>query len=180
MPISRCGNAVISCLQGFGQSLCEGECRKNTCSYSFNRVVSKSCCLKLQIFSFTCQKYSLKILWIEIRENVNWNIAAMLVIWRGSADFGGLKPGLRIIVLMELYLFSNLKIDPISQSLLLSLGKKFRELMDKFLRPNFSKGCPPLFTTLKSLYSNAEKVSLAYNQFCYCYRKIFVPMFVFI
>lgn len=75
---------------------------------------------------------------------------------------------------MELYLFSNLKIDPISQSLLLSLGKKFRELMDKFLRPNFSKGCPPLFTTLKSLYSNAEKVSLAYNQFCYCYRKIFV------
>ncbi|XP_057642539.1 N-alpha-acetyltransferase 16, NatA auxiliary subunit isoform X4 [Chionomys nivalis] len=39
-------------------------------------------------------------------------------------------------------------------------GKKFRELMDKFLRPNFSKGCPPLFTTLKSLYSNAEKVSI--------------------
>ncbi|XP_038166054.1 N-alpha-acetyltransferase 16, NatA auxiliary subunit isoform X2 [Arvicola amphibius] len=39
-------------------------------------------------------------------------------------------------------------------------GKKFRELMDKFLRPNLSKGCPPLFTTLKSLYSNAEKVSI--------------------
>lgn len=69
-------------------------------------------------------------------------------------------------------MFSYLTIDPISQSLLLSLGKKFRELMDKFLRPNFSKGCPPLFTTLKSLYSNAEKVSLAFNQFCHYYRKI--------
>ncbi|KAL1780933.1 N-alpha-acetyltransferase 16, auxiliary subunit [Sigmodon hispidus] len=39
-------------------------------------------------------------------------------------------------------------------------GKKFRELMDKFLRLNFSKGCPPLFTTLKSLYCNTEKVSI--------------------
>ncbi|XP_031216977.1 N-alpha-acetyltransferase 16, NatA auxiliary subunit isoform X2 [Mastomys coucha] len=39
-------------------------------------------------------------------------------------------------------------------------GKKFRELMDKFLRSNFSKGCPPLFTTLKSLYCNTEKVSI--------------------
>lgn len=39
-------------------------------------------------------------------------------------------------------------------------GKKFRELMDKFLRPNFSKGCPPLFTTLKSLYCDTEKVSI--------------------
>ncbi|KAG9492064.1 hypothetical protein GDO78_000539 [Eleutherodactylus coqui] len=37
-------------------------------------------------------------------------------------------------------------------------GSKFRERMDKFLRINFSKGCPPLFTTLKSLYSSAEKV----------------------
>ncbi|XP_069496625.1 N-alpha-acetyltransferase 16, NatA auxiliary subunit isoform X2 [Ambystoma mexicanum] len=37
-------------------------------------------------------------------------------------------------------------------------GNQFRELMDKFLRVHFSKGCPPLFTTLKSLYSNAEKV----------------------
>ncbi|KAJ6661677.1 hypothetical protein lerEdw1_013199 [Lerista edwardsae] len=37
--------------------------------------------------------------------------------------------------------------------------EKFRELMDKFLRVNFSKGCPPLFTTLKSLYYNTEKVS---------------------
>ncbi|EMP34362.1 N-alpha-acetyltransferase 16, NatA auxiliary subunit [Chelonia mydas] len=36
-------------------------------------------------------------------------------------------------------------------------GETFRELMDKFLRVNFSKGCPPLFTTLKSLYYNTEK-----------------------
>ncbi|XP_051016827.1 N-alpha-acetyltransferase 16, NatA auxiliary subunit isoform X1 [Acomys russatus] len=39
-------------------------------------------------------------------------------------------------------------------------GKKFRELMDKFLRSNLSKGCPPLFTMLKSLYCNTEKVSI--------------------
>ncbi|XP_026920733.1 N-alpha-acetyltransferase 16, NatA auxiliary subunit isoform X7 [Acinonyx jubatus] len=39
-------------------------------------------------------------------------------------------------------------------------GEKFRELMDKFLRINFSKGCPPLFTTLKSLYYNTEKISI--------------------
>lgn len=32
--------------------------------------------------------------------------------------------------------------------------------MDKFLRVNFSKGCPPLFTTLKSLYYDAEKISI--------------------
>uniref|UniRef100_A0A6I8NQ08 N-alpha-acetyltransferase 16, NatA auxiliary subunit n=1 Tax=Ornithorhynchus anatinus TaxID=9258 RepID=A0A6I8NQ08_ORNAN len=38
-------------------------------------------------------------------------------------------------------------------------GEKFRELMDRFLRVNFSKGCPPLFTTLKSLYYNPEKVT---------------------
>ncbi|RMC07088.1 hypothetical protein DUI87_16544 [Hirundo rustica rustica] len=37
-------------------------------------------------------------------------------------------------------------------------SEKFRELTDKFLRVNFSKGCPPLFTTLKSLYYNPEKV----------------------
>ncbi|KAJ7396793.1 N-alpha-acetyltransferase 16, NatA auxiliary subunit [Pitangus sulphuratus] len=36
-------------------------------------------------------------------------------------------------------------------------SEKFRELTDKFLRVNFSKGCPPLFTTLKSLYYNPEK-----------------------
>ncbi|XP_053419806.1 N-alpha-acetyltransferase 16, NatA auxiliary subunit isoform X1 [Nycticebus coucang] len=39
-------------------------------------------------------------------------------------------------------------------------GEKFRELMDTFLRVNFSKGCPPLFTTLKSLYYDTEKVSI--------------------
>ncbi|XP_058526671.1 N-alpha-acetyltransferase 16, NatA auxiliary subunit isoform X2 [Ochotona princeps] len=39
-------------------------------------------------------------------------------------------------------------------------GEKCRDLMDKFLRVNFSKGCPPLFTTLKSLYYNTEKVSI--------------------
>ncbi|XP_036310668.1 N-alpha-acetyltransferase 16, NatA auxiliary subunit isoform X6 [Pipistrellus kuhlii] len=39
-------------------------------------------------------------------------------------------------------------------------GEKFRELMDTFLRVNFSKGCPPLFTTLKSLYYNTEKISV--------------------
>uniref|UniRef100_A0A674IMK1 N(alpha)-acetyltransferase 16, NatA auxiliary subunit n=1 Tax=Terrapene triunguis TaxID=2587831 RepID=A0A674IMK1_9SAUR len=39
-------------------------------------------------------------------------------------------------------------------------GETFRELMDKFLRVNFSKGCPPLFTTLKSLYYNTEKVEI--------------------
>ncbi|KAL7984000.1 hypothetical protein Chor_004540 [Crotalus horridus] len=38
-------------------------------------------------------------------------------------------------------------------------GEKFRELLDKFLRVNFSKGCPPLFTTLKSLYYSTEKIS---------------------
>ncbi|XP_044635845.1 N-alpha-acetyltransferase 16, NatA auxiliary subunit isoform X4 [Equus asinus] len=39
-------------------------------------------------------------------------------------------------------------------------GEKFRDLIDKFLRVNFSKGCPPLFTTLKSLYYNTEKISI--------------------
>ncbi|XP_043333661.1 N-alpha-acetyltransferase 16, NatA auxiliary subunit isoform X2 [Cervus canadensis] len=42
----------------------------------------------------------------------------------------------------------------------LQLSEKFRELLDKFLRVNFSKGCPPLFTTLKSLYYNTEKISI--------------------
>ncbi|XP_063282034.1 N-alpha-acetyltransferase 16, NatA auxiliary subunit [Pelobates fuscus] len=37
-------------------------------------------------------------------------------------------------------------------------GGKFRELAVKFLRAYFSKGCPPLFTALKSLYSVADKV----------------------
>ncbi|XP_040197249.1 N-alpha-acetyltransferase 16, NatA auxiliary subunit [Rana temporaria] len=39
-------------------------------------------------------------------------------------------------------------------------GNKFRDRMDKFLRINFSKGCPPLFTTLKSLFSSSEKLSV--------------------
>uniref|UniRef100_A0A4W3KJG4 N-alpha-acetyltransferase 15, NatA auxiliary subunit a n=1 Tax=Callorhinchus milii TaxID=7868 RepID=A0A4W3KJG4_CALMI len=39
-------------------------------------------------------------------------------------------------------------------------GEKFREVLDKYLRINFSKGCPPVFTTLKSLYNVKEKVSI--------------------
>ncbi|MBN3278343.1 NAA15 acetyltransferase, partial [Polyodon spathula] len=39
-------------------------------------------------------------------------------------------------------------------------GEKFRECLDKYLRLNFSKGCPPVFTTLKSLYDDKEKVSI--------------------
>uniref|UniRef100_A0A8C2WJU4 N-alpha-acetyltransferase 15, NatA auxiliary subunit n=1 Tax=Cyclopterus lumpus TaxID=8103 RepID=A0A8C2WJU4_CYCLU len=39
-------------------------------------------------------------------------------------------------------------------------GEKFRECLDRYLRLNFSKGCPPVFTTLKSLYNNKEKVSI--------------------
>ncbi|KAB5570955.1 hypothetical protein PHYPO_G00219410 [Pangasianodon hypophthalmus] len=39
-------------------------------------------------------------------------------------------------------------------------GEKFRECLDHYLRVNFSKGCPPLFTTLKSLYHDKEKVSV--------------------
>uniref|UniRef100_A0A8C4TBB8 N-alpha-acetyltransferase 16, NatA auxiliary subunit n=1 Tax=Erpetoichthys calabaricus TaxID=27687 RepID=A0A8C4TBB8_ERPCA len=39
-------------------------------------------------------------------------------------------------------------------------GDNFREIINKFLKNNFSKGCPPLFTTLKSLYSNPERVSV--------------------
>uniref|UniRef100_A0A8C2UMN1 N-alpha-acetyltransferase 16, NatA auxiliary subunit n=1 Tax=Chinchilla lanigera TaxID=34839 RepID=A0A8C2UMN1_CHILA len=41
-----------------------------------------------------------------------------------------------------------------------SNSEKFRELMDKFLKANFNTGCPPLFTALKSLYYDAEKVSI--------------------
>lgn len=37
-------------------------------------------------------------------------------------------------------------------------GEKFHECLDKYLRMNFIKGCPPVFTTLKSLYSDKEKV----------------------
>lgn len=39
-------------------------------------------------------------------------------------------------------------------------GEKFRECLDRYLRMNFSKGCPPVFTTLKSLYSDKEKVAI--------------------
>ncbi|XP_030638927.1 N-alpha-acetyltransferase 15, NatA auxiliary subunit a [Chanos chanos] len=38
-------------------------------------------------------------------------------------------------------------------------GEKFRECVDRFLRMNFSKGCPPVFTTLKPLYHD-KKVSI--------------------
>ncbi|CAL8358682.1 unnamed protein product [Merluccius merluccius] len=37
-------------------------------------------------------------------------------------------------------------------------GDKFCECLDYYLRMNLSKGCPPLFTTLKSLYTDKEKV----------------------
>lgn len=38
------------------------------------------------------------------------------------------------------------------------LEEKFLECLDSYLRMNFIKGCPPVFTTLKSLYANKEKV----------------------
>ncbi|KAG7273608.1 LOW QUALITY PROTEIN: hypothetical protein CRUP_011037 [Coryphaenoides rupestris] len=40
-------------------------------------------------------------------------------------------------------------------------GERFRDCLDYYLRMNFSKGCPPLFTTLKSLYTDKEKYFLA-------------------
>ncbi|TRY87613.1 hypothetical protein DNTS_005998 [Danionella cerebrum] len=39
-------------------------------------------------------------------------------------------------------------------------GDKFRECLDRYLRMNFSKGCPPVFTTLRSLYQDKEKVTI--------------------
>uniref|UniRef100_A0A4W5JQ67 Uncharacterized protein n=1 Tax=Hucho hucho TaxID=62062 RepID=A0A4W5JQ67_9TELE len=42
----------------------------------------------------------------------------------------------------------------------LFLGEKFRECLDRYLRMNFSKGCPPTFTTVKSLYNDKVKVSI--------------------
>ncbi|CAB1416250.1 unnamed protein product [Pleuronectes platessa] len=39
-------------------------------------------------------------------------------------------------------------------------GEMFCECLDSYLRMNFSKGCPPVFTTLKSLYTDKEKVTL--------------------
>lgn len=45
-------------------------------------------------------------------------------------------------------------------------GEKFRECLDSYLRMNFSKGCPPVFTTLKSLYTDKEKVSKGTFKIC--------------
>uniref|UniRef100_A0A3Q2NWZ3 N-alpha-acetyltransferase 15, NatA auxiliary subunit a n=1 Tax=Fundulus heteroclitus TaxID=8078 RepID=A0A3Q2NWZ3_FUNHE len=39
-------------------------------------------------------------------------------------------------------------------------GEKFRDCLDSYLRMNFTKGCPPVFTTLKSLYTDREKVTI--------------------
>ncbi|XP_032410939.1 N-alpha-acetyltransferase 15, NatA auxiliary subunit-like [Xiphophorus hellerii] len=39
-------------------------------------------------------------------------------------------------------------------------GEKFRECLDIYLRMNFTKGCPPVFTTLESLYTDREKVTI--------------------
>ncbi|KAI7801738.1 N-alpha-acetyltransferase 15, NatA auxiliary subunit a [Triplophysa rosa] len=39
-------------------------------------------------------------------------------------------------------------------------GEKFRECLDRYLRINLSKGCPPVFTTLKSLYPHKDKVAI--------------------
>ncbi|PWA32488.1 N-alpha-acetyltransferase 15, NatA auxiliary subunit-like [Gambusia affinis] len=39
-------------------------------------------------------------------------------------------------------------------------GEKFRDCLDIYLRMNFTKGCPPVFTTLKSLYTDREKVTI--------------------
>uniref|UniRef100_A0A673GXI4 N(alpha)-acetyltransferase 15, NatA auxiliary subunit a n=1 Tax=Sinocyclocheilus rhinocerous TaxID=307959 RepID=A0A673GXI4_9TELE len=39
-------------------------------------------------------------------------------------------------------------------------GEKFRECLDRYLRMNFSKGCPPVFTTLKSLCHQKDKVAI--------------------
>ncbi|XP_074849390.1 N-alpha-acetyltransferase 15, NatA auxiliary subunit isoform X2 [Carettochelys insculpta] len=39
-------------------------------------------------------------------------------------------------------------------------GEKLKECLDKFLRMNFSKGCPPIFNTLRSLYKDKEKVAI--------------------
>ncbi|KAK5610106.1 N-alpha-acetyltransferase 15, NatA auxiliary subunit, partial [Crenichthys baileyi] len=39
-------------------------------------------------------------------------------------------------------------------------GEKFQECLNTYLRMNFTKGCPPVFTTLKSLYTDKEKVMI--------------------
>uniref|UniRef100_A0A8C2ACE6 N(alpha)-acetyltransferase 15, NatA auxiliary subunit b n=1 Tax=Cyprinus carpio TaxID=7962 RepID=A0A8C2ACE6_CYPCA len=46
------------------------------------------------------------------------------------------------------------------QLLLPVVRDKFRECLDRYLRMNFSKGCPPVFTTLRSLYQDKQKVSI--------------------
>uniref|UniRef100_A0A8C6T2C0 N-alpha-acetyltransferase 15, NatA auxiliary subunit n=1 Tax=Neogobius melanostomus TaxID=47308 RepID=A0A8C6T2C0_9GOBI len=43
-------------------------------------------------------------------------------------------------------------------------GERFRDCLDRYLRMNFSKGCPPVFTTLKSLYNDKEKVAIIEEQ----------------
>ena len=53
----------------------------------------------------------------------------------------------------------DLKCLVFSHSPYFSIGDKFRECLDRYLRMNFSKGCPPVFTTLKSLYKDKEKVT---------------------
>ncbi|XP_070265098.1 N-alpha-acetyltransferase 16, NatA auxiliary subunit isoform X8 [Myotis yumanensis] len=78
--------------------------------------------------------------------------------------YEGLEKALQLSTLEErLQIYEEISkqhpraISPRRLPLNLVPGEKFRELMDKFLRVNFSKGCPPLFTTLKSLYYNTEK-----------------------
>ena len=43
-------------------------------------------------------------------------------------------------------------------------GDLFLKLLDKYLRVAFQKGVPPLFITLKSLYSDPKKVFIARPQ----------------
>ncbi|XP_059851509.1 N-alpha-acetyltransferase 16, NatA auxiliary subunit isoform X5 [Delphinus delphis] len=81
--------------------------------------------------------------------------------------YEGLEKALQLSTLEErLQIYEEISkqhpraISPRRLPLNLVPGEKFRELMDKFLRVNFSKGCPPLFTTLKSLYYNTEKISI--------------------
>ena len=57
----------------------------------------------------------------------------------------------------------NPKLRVLSRSPCLSAGEKFRECLDRYLRMNFSKGCPPVFTTLKSLYNDKEKVCTSHK-----------------
>ncbi|XP_055281999.1 N-alpha-acetyltransferase 16, NatA auxiliary subunit [Moschus berezovskii] len=81
--------------------------------------------------------------------------------------YEGLEKALQLSTLEErLQIYEDISkqhpraISPRRLTLNLEPGEKFRDLMDKFLRVNFNKGCPPLFTTLKSLYYSTEKVSI--------------------